>query len=143
MTEKLALEDSTHEIEASDAFHRTVVARLRAQESSQWRITGLPGNLLNWRVVLPGAAVCVALIIGLHDRQMSDLPLRSSVPTPGRMVSTRNADADVLPTIGNYQMAAEQSLQEFDDLLNREAKLPPPPAPSYRVSTLTLADVGQ
>lgn len=144
VTLKMAAVENTSEIEASDAFHRRVVARLREQESSRQRnIAGLLGILLNWRVALPATAVCVVLIVGLHAQRQVNVQPQASAPRPNHIALTANANADVPPTIGNYQMAADQSLQKFDELLNQEAKEPPPSVPTYIASTLTLADMSQ
>ncbi|MGH7941084.1 MAG: hypothetical protein ACREFR_08450 [Limisphaerales bacterium] len=53
-----------------------------------------------------------------------------------------NPIAVVAPTLGNYQMAADQSLKKFDELLNREAKISEAAAPVYTASQLTMADAG-
>jgi hypothetical protein len=142
VTEKMAAVENTSEIEASSAFHRKVVAQLHAQESPTGRkIAGMLGNLLNWRLALPATAICVMLMIDARiQRQISNIPPQPRVPIPTHIVS---ADPDVPPTIGNYQMAADQSLQKFDELLNQEAKQGPPPIRAYTASTLTLVDVSQ
>jgi anti-sigma factor RsiW len=147
VTEKMAMVENNIEIEASDAFHRNVIARLRVEESAAGRkITGLLGNLLNWRVALPATAtaICVVLMIGLRaHRQMPNVQPHPPTPTPSRIVSAPDVNTVVPPTIGNYQMAADQSLQKFDELLDQEAKQLPPPMPAYTASTLTLADMAQ
>ena len=144
VTGKMAAVESTSEIEASDAFHRSVVVRLRGQESAGRKIMGLLGNLLNWRVALPATAVCVVLIIGLRaQRQILNVQPQPPAPMQRQIVSAPDATTGVPPTVGNYQMAADQSLQKFDELLNQEAKEPPPPVPTYTASTLTLADMSQ
>jgi anti-sigma factor RsiW len=143
--EKMAVAVNNSEIEASDAFHRNVVARLRAVESASGRnIAGLLGDLLNWRVAVPAAAICVVLVIGLCvQRQVSNVQTQQPGPRPAQSVSAAEAKADVAPTIGNYQTAVDQSLQKFDELLDREAKQAPPPVPSYSASTFTLGDLGE
>lgn len=141
--EKLAVVECTSEIETSEAFHRNLVSRLRKEESAAgWGIASIFGGLLSWRVALPVAAVCVVLIIGLQVQRQAP-GVRPQPPTPNQIVSAPDDIADVAPSIGNYQIAADESLQTFDELLNREAKMSLAPVPADKVSMPDLADTLQ
>lgn len=139
VTEKLAVPDS--DLEASDFFHRRLVEKLRAESSSALEIlvAQLRGRRLNWRVVLPAAAV---LVIGLAVIFTSRHPPAVSLPGPAtvQVASSSNAGSDLAPTIANYQMVASQSLEQLDELLTRQGNKPLPPAPIYTPSGLVLAN---
>ena len=53
------------------------------------------------------------------------------------------AKRDLAPTISNYQMIANHSLEKLDEVLTTEGNRNPPPAPVYTVSSfahVTLLD---
>ena len=133
--EKLAGAETTPEIEASESFHRKLVSRLRAEQSaSPWEILAAR---LNWRVALPalGVAAVVIVMLSLSPRRPDvSPPVRISSPA----VALPVAREDLSPTVANYQRIASRSLDEFDELLTRQATRNPSRAPIYTASMLAL-----
>lgn len=140
VTKRMTSVEMTYDVEASDAFHRKVMFRLRGKEAkSLWEIVRLVGKRIHWRLGLPVTAVLVIIIairVQVHVSNVAPKP----IGRPAQIVAAADASAAVAPTLGNYQMAADQSLQKFDAFLNREATKTIPGGPVYRVSALTMAD---
>jgi len=139
--ETLAGAEAAADIQTPEFFHRKVMARLRTEKrASVWDNVGriFPASWLSWRVALPVAAVAVVLLGVL----VAQLPRPTGTGSLPQSVSTSApvAEADVLPTMANYQVAADQSLQKFDELLTQQARKPLPSAPVYTASMLTLGN---
>jgi anti-sigma factor RsiW len=143
VTKKLAGVQINPDVRTSEFFHRELVARLRAEKSeSVWDTVRVffQSRLLNWQVALPLATAMVVLAVGLvvqkkHPRAEIPLPVQSTARTG----AVQNPNADLPPTIANYQMAANQSLEKLDALLTAQARKPLPPAPVYTAAMFTLA----
>jgi anti-sigma factor RsiW len=132
----LAKTDAEPEAEASAAFHRSLVARLRS-ERSPW--AWLPALRLNWRVALPAvgaAAVLISLLAVLPRQAPPSSPVRVARAVPAPI----GPPGSLPPTIGNYQRVASQSLEELDDLLTRQADVNPPPAPTSVLALVAIPD---
>lgn len=141
VTENLAAAQTQPDIQTSASFHQRVVAALRAEESgSAWQtlVAPLRGTLLNWRVALPliGATVVMIGALSIFVWPPVGPPSR---PTDAQAVLTPTARNDLEPTISNYQMVANQSLEKLDELLTRQANRNPSPAPIYTASSLARA----
>lgn len=127
-------------LEVAESFHRRVAEKLWADKSSS-ALENFAGWvhhwLLNWRMTLPAVAVLVLALTAL-------LTLRhhpaSSPPAPVQIVSAYDSGSDLAPTIANYQMVANQSLDKLDELLTRQGNKSLTPAPVYTASGLTLAN---
>jgi hypothetical protein len=52
----------------------------------------------------------------------------------------RHAEPELAPTLSNYQMVASHSLEQFDDLLTRQANRPLPRTPVYTPSPGTAGN---
>jgi hypothetical protein len=123
-------------IQTSGAFHQKVMAGLSVAESTSVQGAGIMHlwiTRLNWRVLLPlsGAAAAVVLLF-FNTRH---LDVRMPVPSHSQPVAAAGAEADLLPSIANYQMAAFRSLDNLDVILDREADRIQSPLPVYAVST--------
>jgi anti-sigma factor RsiW len=133
------------DIVATASFHRRVVAAVKAEERrTVWPTIErfLRGTLLNRRVALATVGgIAVVLVVGLllTSGHRSEVPLPT--PSSARRDSAHNLDADFRPTIANYQMVANQSLEKLDQLLSEQASRRLPPAPIYTASTFMAADV--
>jgi anti-sigma factor RsiW len=144
VTKKLAAAQISPDVQASEFFHRELVARLREEKSESVRETTkalFRAGLLNWRVALPVAAAMAVLAVGLvvqRQHSRADIPL--PVQSTARVVPGQNPDTDLPPTIANYQMAANQSLEKLDALLTAQARKALPPALVYTASMLTLGN---
>src|SRR5438477_440866 len=71
--------------------------------------------------------------------QRPGIPLPA--PTVAQPVLKPNLKRDFDPTFSNYQMVANRSLEELDELLTRQGNRNPPPIPIYTASTLPRANV--
>src|SRR5256886_11518326 len=143
VTEKLNAAQIEADIRASESFHQRVVGALRSEEmASAWEalLAYLAGKLLHGRVVLPviGAAVVVIAALSLFvQRRGVSLP----VPTGGQAVLELNVNSGLDPTISNYQMVANRSLEELDELLTRQGNRNPPPIRNHLVVEIGRAHV--
>ena len=140
--ETLTTTELTPDLEASESFHRRVVARLRAEQSgSFW--DGLAAQFgaarLSWRAALSslGATALVIVLLSVLRRQPA-VPL----PAPNRVqaVLPPGPNNDLSPTISNYQRVANRSLDELDDLLTRQDTRRPSPTPIYTASMFVAAN---
>lgn len=142
VTETLASAQPDSELEASECFHRKVAAKLQTVEVSsvlEDLAAWLPGSILNWRVALPAIAVLAIAVLAMVAPRHH--PAASvSAPPAAQAVSASDSESDLAPTIGNYQMVANQSLEKLSELLTRQGNKNLPPAPIYTASSLTLAD---
>jgi hypothetical protein len=129
-------------LEASEVFHHRVAKELQAVESNSvmenlraW----LRGALLNWRMAVPAIAVVViALLAMVAPRHHPALSL--PVPPVVQVVSASGSGSDLAPTIANYQMVANQSLEKLSELLTRQGNKRLPPAPVYTISSLEVVN---
>jgi hypothetical protein len=96
--------------------------------------------LLNRRVVLPlvGATAMVIAVIALFERRPG---VRLPATTGNQAALTPSAKKDLEPTISNYQMVANRSLEELDELLTRQGNRNPTPTPLYTASTPPPANI--
>jgi hypothetical protein len=145
LTERLTAAEVTPDIQASEAFHRRVVTRLRAEQAgSVWQTLVAPfiSARLNWRVALPvvGAAALVIAILSILTWQPSVPP---PAPSVVQTVPPPDITSDLPPTIANYQRIASRSLDDFDELLTRQSKRNPSPTPIYTASLFALAQMSE
>ena len=139
--ETLTTAGPTPDIEASESFHRRVVARLRAEQSgSLWNSLAvqLAAVRLSWRtaVLLAGATAFLIVLLSVQWQE----PAGQS-PMPGRVqaVLPTGPKNDLSPTISNYQRVANRSLDDLDDLLTRQGNRRPSPTPIYTASMFPAA----
>jgi anti-sigma factor RsiW len=142
VTAQLTPSDAGPEFQASESFHQKVVRRLRAEQSESFSSTvaaRLRAMVLNWRLVLPVIGATAVLIVA-----WSMSHLRPGVPSPAPTVAlatlaphTKN---DPAPTLSNYQVVANRSLEELDELLTRQGNRNPWPTPLYTASTVPNAN---
>ncbi|HEV8542799.1 MAG TPA: hypothetical protein VGR78_10445 [Verrucomicrobiae bacterium] len=144
VSEKLGALDAGRDIQTSEAFHQKVTARVREHQTlPAW--VGFMENLrllfFNWRLALPAMALAGITIASLlvarprHTIPATDLAeVHSSTPAP-------EPKSELAPSISNYQMIVNQSLDKLDDVLTRQAARKSPSAPLYTASSLLRADV--
>jgi anti-sigma factor RsiW len=137
ITERLSAAETGADIQASESFHRKVVGRLRAEEAaSVWQtvIAQLRGRLLDWRVAaLTSGALVAAFAVLFLSLRLPTAPRFSSADDRGARKSILKSDLD--PTIGNYQMVANQSMEKLDELLTRQSHRNLSAVPIYTAST--------
>ena len=141
LRETLATAQPTTDIEASEPFHRRLVARIRTeQRGSFWDILAArpAAGRLNWRVALPltGAAVIAITTLSLLLRQPA---VPSPAPRRVQAVVWPTPKSDLPPTIANYQIVASRSLDELDELFTQQGNRRPGPAPIYTASMFAAA----
>lgn len=144
------------DIRASNAFHRGTLAALKVSGNrsrgevlrSQARsVLESLGYLLDWRIAAPTVSIAAVLIasvfiVARHPATVvAPSPLISRAQ-PARLPSPEIRDNSA-PTVGNYEMAANQSLEKLDELITREGRRNPAPAPVYTAAAfarLTAAE---
>jgi anti-sigma factor RsiW len=146
MTRALKEAQTRTEIEASEAFHRRVARAIRAEESrSLWEAVAAPfrGTSLKWRAALPVlgamAVAMVALSVLVSRFRTGSVP--SPAPSPAQAVSAPSLSSDLPPTLANYRLVANQSLEDLDELLTRQGNRNRSSAPIYRALSFALADL--
>jgi anti-sigma factor RsiW len=121
----------------SDSFHRDLVRRLRTEfpESVWARALGsLGARLLSRRAgfALWGSVAVMAAVLCVSLRR-SGVPLPTAPGAP--VESVQRLDLNMQPTIANYQMVANRSLEQLGRLLTRQGSRNLPPAPIYTASS--------
>lgn len=145
VTATLSAAEMKSDIQATESFHRRVVAGVRAQEArpmGQTMREFFRATLLEWRVAVPvvcGLAVLLVLGWFLIPRQQPEAPVPA--PSSAQIASEHNREADFVPTVGNYQMVANQSLESLDELLTEQANRKVPSAPLYTASALATGNI--
>jgi len=133
------------DIGASESFHRAVARAIRAEESrSVWEAVTAPfrGARLRWRAALPalGAMAVAIAALGLLVSRFGTGNVPSPAPPSVRAVSAPGLNSELPPTLANYQLVANHSLEDLDELLTRQANRRHSPAPIYRASTFAFAE---
>ena len=139
VTQKLAAAEAGSDIRSSESFHQKVVCALRAEGTgAETWVAQLRATLSNWRVALPliGATAIVIAAFSIVARHPG-VPL--STPARALVVLTPNTKIDLAPTISNYQMVANRSLEELDELLTRQGNRNSSPAQILTPSALARA----
>jgi hypothetical protein len=90
-------------------------------------------------VALPAIAVLAITLLAVVGLRR---PPASSPPAPPtvQVESALGSESELAPTIANYQMVANQSLEKLSELLTRQGNKSLPPAPLYTASSLELAN---
>ncbi len=88
---------------------------------------------LNWRVFLPLSGAAAAVVLLFFNPRHPDV--RMPAPSGSQPLAAAGAETDLLPSIANYQLAAGRSLDNLDEMLDREADRIQSPLPVYAVST--------
>jgi len=158
VTNRLSAVEIRSDIQSSESFHQRVVGGLPAQKSgsrgrgallNSWdkmrvlfsvaeagsRSVGsrVMGTLV-WPVLGASALAIAAWAIFL---QRPNVPLPHSMGGQSRLIAP--AESDFEPTISNYQMVANRSLDKLDELLTRQANSNPSPVTIYTLTTLSRA----
>jgi len=91
------------------------------------------GSLV-WPVLGASALAIAAWAIFL---QHPNVPLPPSMGAQSKL--TAPVESDFEPTISNYQMVANRSLDKLDELLTRQANSNHSPVPIYTLTTISRA----
>src|SRR5437899_2048239 len=141
LTKKLEDAEGKFDFQPSATFHQQLVRRLRAEESAPiWErlVAYVQVRHLNWRIVLPVAVTLIVMIAtvfsAINRRAASPLAQNRNQAAPAGKPAE-----DLAPTMSNYQMIANRSLEKLDELLSREGTRNASSAPAYTASMLTRA----
>ena len=143
VTRKLAASGVGSELRVSETFHRQLAARLRAHERrpvGESLLVTLRALCSNSRMALPLLGLGAALIVTAMVLLPRPTPLPLPVPAPSQAVAPPPEKRDLAPTISNYQMVANRSLEKLDELLSRQANKNLSPIPIYTASALSRAN---
>jgi anti-sigma-K factor RskA len=142
VTARLASAEPDSDLAASDCFHRRVTEKLRAVESSslvERLAERVRGAMPNWRVALPATALLALALLVMTASRHDTAPFTPPAPVAQGQPAS-GSDSDPAPTLGNYQMIANQSLDKLSDLLTRQGNRSLPPAPVYTASSIQPAN---
>jgi anti-sigma factor RsiW len=144
ITRDLAAPKITPEIQTSESFHQRVVRSVLAEKSTPFGesvMAFLRATMLNWRMAVPAvAAIMVVAAIGWHGSRLSHPDPAIVTQHVAQVAPPRRTEDDLSPTFSNYRMAANRSLESFDELLARQSRRNLPSAPVYTASTLDGGD---
>ena len=140
VTAQLSAVEPTVELPASDKFHRRVMASIEARPAGpDWRmVLGLLRAVpLGWRVAMP----LVAGVLLLTRLWIEPVPKTSGHLHPSAPASVQNsvAEADLAPTVANYQLVAGESPDKLDELLARQELSTSRATPVYTASSRGLS----
>ena len=126
ITEALEATQPDTNLEVSEEFYAKVAGKIQAVDASFGdEDIGFLRSLLGWRNALPA----VLLVVMLMSMVLLRYPPTSvsQNPSPAQLVSPSGAGTDMAPTLANYQMVANQSLEKFSELLTKQGnkRLPP------------------
>lgn len=121
------------DLEASSSFHSTVCQRLRLREQASAR---------SWFEQLTGtekwglAAAWLAAVLMLVSAVFVRIPHAPPQNIANNNVA-RHTEPELAPTLSNYQIIANRSLDEFDGLLTRQANRGLPRTRLYTPASLS------
>jgi len=117
VSEALQTDAAEPALEASDRFHAMVLRRLRTpQPAIGWSWFEQLTSIQKWGAAAIALAVGVALLSAMFAKPPHAPPRHIATNTPAR-----HAGPELAPTLSNYQIVANRSLDEFDGLLTRQA----------------------
>jgi hypothetical protein len=139
VAENLSAAGLSPEVESSEVFHRKVAARIKREQpvSQLENVLALFRELFtSWRValsVLGAVCIVVTLLMAPHHHGISP-----TIPShkPGTEVSS---ETNLAPSLANYQLAANQSLEQLDRLLTSQANQAHRSLPLYTASSSMAA----
>jgi anti-sigma factor RsiW len=134
---KLRAVEPESDIRASDDFHRKTLAAMKSsgKKSGIVSLVSQTRSLLNWRVALPAVALAAVVIAVLSVTGKRSGAISIPAP-PARNASTPDLQANLAPTVANYEMVANQSLEKLDELITLQGRRNPPSMPVYTASTI-------
>ena len=142
VTERLTAIMDSSTVQTSDRFRRELAARLQLaprKSLGEILVDFFREAPLNWRAAVPFiAAMALVVVTFVHWLESAKVAAPPTVQVQAAM--SLPADADLAPTIGNYQMVASQSLDKLDDLLTRQGRQNLPSVPPLSASALLSAN---
>ncbi|HEV2211041.1 MAG TPA: hypothetical protein VG167_19890 [Verrucomicrobiae bacterium] len=123
-------------IDAPVALHSRMVQALRSLENARqrnWLEEFMPWSRCGVAVVTLAVLLGIVTLVFVTSSHPS---ITARPPTP----AAGHAKTDLAPTISNYQMIANQSVEDLDELLTRQANLRRASAPSYTASSVAAVN---
>lgn len=144
VSEQLAAAEPAVGLPASDMFHRQVMARIAAPPAGpDWRMVFdmLRAVPLAWRVALPLMAMVLILArLGIEHGMNVAIPVHPTAPASIQFTTmAADTDANLSPTVANYQRVAEESPDKLDELLARQEPSTGRAAPVYTAAARSLS----
>jgi hypothetical protein len=126
LTGKLSSARPPGNLEASERFHQQVVRAVRNQSQglTDGPFTCWHAFAWHWALPVVGIVLLLAAVFCL-DLWRSQTPPKS----PAALVSRTAIPVDLEPTVFNYQMVANASLDGLDELLTSQGNRNPPSEP--------------
>jgi anti-sigma factor RsiW len=115
------------DLETSESFHQRVVRAVRGDGRSSMDLLFQRWSSVAWRVALPvaGIGAVVVAVLSLSMRHPSILQRSTAVFHSAPAIQV----VDLEPSVSNYQMVANESLDRLDELLTRQGNRNLPSAP--------------
>lgn len=136
LSRKLSSAQPRGSFEASEEFHQRVVRAVRHESRNPIDRRFPRWPFLAWRVALPVAGLCAIVIAVLSPGPWRRPTLQTPPVTPSGAVTR----IDLEPTVSNYQMVANDSLDKLDELLKSQGNHNPPLTPRFPGPTLAGAN---
>jgi len=125
-------EPAAEELPATTDFHRRVVTEVKQSTRAPVNVGNfIRAKLLNWRIALPAGVGILAILILVQVQPHITPPNHVGPEARTQPI----ANANLAPTIANYDMVMGQSLDRFDQLLTEQSKKNLPSARLYTAST--------
>jgi hypothetical protein len=130
VSETLLIAATQPDLEASGSFHPAVLRALRSREpAAGWGWFEQLTSTEKWGLAAASLAVGLTVLSVVFFRL-------SHPPSPAipQNKLANHVEPELAPTLSNYQIVANRSLEKFDELLTRQANRGLPPAPLYTPS---------
>jgi hypothetical protein len=142
VTRKLEVLETSPELQATGAFHNRVMRELRASGPVPfWKRLGLfptGKSEFKWQPALVVVFPVLGFVV-LTWMCLILMRIKEAAPQPPQPPLTSALDDKLPPTLSNYYMVANQSLDKLDELLTRQGDRAAWAAPVYTASSLDRA----
>ena len=137
----LAAAEVPSEDPGSSAFHERLVRRLEAEESqSLWkrmveRLRFIGGDWRSATAVIGASAAAIVMLLFISKPRKD---LVSHIAPPTAPLAAAPAPSATFPsTLAGYELVANRSLDQLDEILTEQANRNPAPAPVYTPTALS------
>lgn len=120
---------------APSNLHRRVLRALESTAAAPGRKTASQAQWAGWRILLPALGVALAMALAiLYRGSMAPKTVAQNSYDAAPVAAHKQPLPD--PTASEYLLVAGRSLDQLDELLNRQARQNLPPAPALKLITL-------
>ena len=139
LSKSLGSQANPSSIQASEAFHHRVVARIKSQpRHTFWQIAAdvAESFVPNWRFLVPASATALMILaLAVFQRPKVVAPSHQSTPL---VKSEVEPAAIARVALADYLMVANRSLDSLDELLTKQGEQRnPSPDPLYTASVIS------